>query len=184
MASPLDAYSATNAIALQIRKVQDGPIEYLACARRDPLLLTFHLKTIRALLSDLSKHIYRKIPQSIYSHHYRTTERIEEQLVALQGGFSTITDDPAKVSIRGKRSHIPVEDLKRLMKIGYTDKEIGRRFRCDKRTVYRRRLRLGLFRQAYMNSTLMRNCARYEHSILDTLHHVECQFLFRDWFAL
>jgi hypothetical protein len=81
-----------NAIALQIRKVQNGPIEYLACARRDPLLLTFHLKTIRALLSDLSKHIYRKIPQSIYSHHYRTAERIEEQLVALQGGF-TLSDD-------------------------------------------------------------------------------------------
>jgi hypothetical protein len=40
-----------------------------------------------------------------------------------------------------------------LMKVGSTDKGIGRRFRCDKKTVYRRRLRLKLFRQAYMNST-------------------------------
>jgi hypothetical protein len=40
-----------------------------------------------------------------------------------------------------------------LTKIGYTNKEIGRRFWCNKKTVHRRRLRLARFRQAYMNST-------------------------------
>lgn len=40
-----------------------------------------------------------------------------------------------------------------MMNVGSTDKGIGRRFRCDKKSVYRRRLRLKLFQQAYMKST-------------------------------
>ena len=148
-----DAYSTINALALQIRKVQNGAISFLAAPARDPLKLTFHLKTIRMLLSDLSRHVYREIPQSIYSQHYRTTEKLEEQLVSLQAGYSIQINNTVNASVRGRRHHIPTEDLKRLIRLGYTDRELGKRFKCDKKTVYRRRLEMGMYRQAYMNST-------------------------------
>lgn len=78
------------------------------------------------MIVDLRNDIHHIVPNSVYALHLQSLFELQNQLVALEGGYSTLitgTETTTPGSQRGCES-IPDDQLRKLIKLEYMHPEI------------------------------------------------------------
>ncbi|KAJ9114507.1 hypothetical protein QFC20_001380 [Naganishia adeliensis] len=153
-----DTFSLVNGLAIRVEEIQHGARHYLADNHRDPRQLSYHIQTLRYLINDLRGQYHARIPNNIFAYHVRNTETLLDHLEKMEGAFSQgferqEVEDEVIGSSRGRRCYIDDAQLERMVGLKLEDQEMAVYFDCHKKTVYRRRVELGLFKQATKHET-------------------------------
>lgn len=153
-----ETFDSVNALAIQVESIQHGTRHYLADNYRDPRELSYHIQTLRYLVNDLRGLVHGRIPHNIFAYQIRNTETLLDHLEKMESAFShgfngRMSEAGDGKSNKGRRCEIDDEMLKRMVDLNLEDQEMAIYFEHHTKTVYPRRVALGLFTQAIKHET-------------------------------
>jgi hypothetical protein len=153
--APMNAAEIVNLLAIHVQECHLPIQRYIADPDRSPMQLPSMLERIQGLISDLRNGIHHIVPSSVYALHLQSSFELQDQLVALEAGYSTLTTgtEPAIPRLQRGPKSIPEDQLRELMMLEYTDPEIADIFSVCTKTIQRARKGLGLLRRALLHST-------------------------------
>lgn len=147
----MDAFTATHHLASRVQEIHLLTQAYLGNLDRNPLHLTAYLASIRNLLKDLQDNVLGRVPDAVFATHWQNTVHLEEALLALEAGY--VRNAAGEGLLRDALVNIDEEELRNMVDLEFTDKEVAQLLHCSVKTVYRKRKQLGLKKYALQHTT-------------------------------
>jgi hypothetical protein len=147
----MDILNLVTAVAAYVQEKQLPVNQYIIAPDRQAIHLPDHVESMEQLLHHLADTVLGRIPLSAYASHYYSTLKLIESLQSLEEGFSSNVQANTLAGVN--RHDIPRQAVEEMMKAKLTDRQIGQSFGVKPKTIYRRRLELGIHRRAAMKGT-------------------------------
>lgn len=144
----MDAFTATHHFDSLVQEIHLLTQAYLGDPNRNALHLTAYLANQRDLLSDLQRNVFSRVPDAIFAAHWQNTIHLEEALLALERGYLRDRAPMPQNTAAGI-----TDEMRDLVDLEYTGKEVAALYNCSTKTVYRKRVRLGIEKYARQHTT-------------------------------